>query len=143
MKFFILCLSAGGNMTVTPRNTVVLAGERVELRCSVDRNSTINRWDVTRYSLVVTGSTTVRAIETIARFDKHLGLLLVNKASLGFEVDSTGSGIIDYNSIDLEDAGNYTCRAHVGPHQENIFYSAQLIVLGQWQSRRFKLVSSL
>lgn|SRR6218665_583547 len=118
-------------MTITPRNTVVLAGERVELGCSVDRYSNVNRWEVTKYSWVVTNKSTYRAIETVARLDKNFGFALVNITHLGLDVDSTGSGIIYYNSTELEDAGNYTCRAYVGPPQDTIFYSAQLVVLGE------------
>lgn len=129
-------ISAKGNMTVTPRNKVAMVGERVELECNVDRNSTVTKWEVTRYSRVVTNPTTVPEIETIARFDKIFGLALVNITHLGSDVDSTGSGVIYYNSTDLEDAANYTCSAHVGPHKDTIFYSAQLIVLGEYRKTR-------
>lgn len=119
-------------MTVTPRNSVVLAGERVELGCSIDRSSTVNRWEITKYSRLVTNKSTVLKMESVARFGKNVGLVDLNISHLLFDVDNTGSGIIYYNATELEDAGIYTCSALIG--SESIFYSAQLIVLGEHHS---------
>ena len=120
-------------MTAAPRNAVVLAGDRVELECRVDRSSTANIiWEITKYSRLVTNKSTLLKMESIARFDKNVGLVDLNISHLLFDVDNTGSGIIYYNSTELEDAGIYNCRALIG--SESIVYSAQLIVLGEYHS---------
>src|SRR6218665_1901274 len=125
--------SARGNMTAAPRNAVVLAGDRAELKCRVDRSSTVNIiWEITKYSRLVTNKSTLLKMESIARFDKNVGLVDLNISHLLFDVDNTGSGIIYYNSTELEDAGIYNCRALIG--SESIVYSAQLIVLGEYHS---------
>ena len=111
-------------MTITPQNSVVFAGERAESRCHVDRNSTVIGWEVLKSSAVF-------EIESIDVVDKSFGLPLVNSTHIGFDMDYTGSGLIYFNVTELEDAGIYTCRALIGPDQESIFYSAQLVVFGE------------
>lgn len=114
-------------MVVGPRNTAVIVGRKMEMKCQVETNWTVRQWSVQR-TLNQTNEVLVSMWNDKNRiFDAHFGV----------DVNDFGSAEILYaNSITLEDAGIYTCGVQQGSKQPE-YHTAMLLVFGKFSSYRY------
>lgn len=112
------------SLGVYPHNRAVLAGQRMELECTVDHNESVNRWTVNRMG---------RAVEMIFRAKQQTHssekqhAIYSNFPYFGVDFRQNGDCILYSNRTELKDAGFYTCFKN----EDAIQSSAQLIVLGE------------
>ena len=104
------------------RNTVVIAGQRVEMKCETDGNFVIREWSMQR---PFTSTSNREAIlnnwnESMIIVNPHFGIVDGTNGSLGLYTNFT----------EMNDAGIYTCSVQNSGRQPEQ-YSAQLIVFGQ------------
>lgn len=111
-------------LVVGPRNTAVIVGQKMEMKCQVDSNLVHRLWSIQR--------TLERQSEPLATiwngkyniFDGHFG---VDNSDFGFD------GVLYTNSTTLDDAGIYICSVQRGSNQIE-HHSAHLIVFGKLSS---------
>src|SRR6218665_2401077 len=103
---------------VVPRNTAVLAGDKMDMNCTTTTNSIVSKWTV--YAPNRTTSTILQSTPWILRGEF---------AYFSVDTNANGPAIISTNSTRLNDAGNYTC--YCENDGKGTEYSAHLIVLGK------------
>lgn len=90
-------------LVVGPRNTAVIVGQKMEMKCQVDSNLVHRLWSIQR--------TLERQSEPLAtiwngKYSVFNGHFRVDNSDFGFE------GVLYTNSTTLDDAGIHICSCH-------------------------------
>ena len=113
-------------MVVGPSNTVVIVGQRMEMKCQVDNGLMVRQWSIQR---TVT-------LKTDLLFNNVRNKTRISNGHVGVVVNDNGSGILYVNSTTFDDAGIYICTVYQDTMQPSE-YRANLIVLGKFYCNRW------
>lgn len=109
-------------MVAGPRNTAVIVGQKLEMKCQVDNDVKVYEWLIQR----------TLASKTETLFTNSKNKSKISNPHFGVDVNQFGSaGVLYANSTALEDAGIYICAIPNGTEQTPK-YSAHLIVFGKF-----------
>lgn len=111
-------------LTIKPRNTVSLKGNRTELKCRRTTDDTSQGKQLIDWDFTPSGASITRQIYFNDKFFDNI------QPKYKIIKNESGQFDLEINHIELSDAGNYKCIQIPPQNKENDLASAELVVLG-------------